>query len=195
MEGFDEGWNYISAEYPVITYTNLSAGDYTLLIKAANKNIIDQIDQYTRLQIKITPPFWKSWWAYFLYILILLTLSYYFWRLTLQRIKEREQVRLEIIKREKAEELNQAKLRFFTNISHEFRTPLTLIIGPLEQLLRKGREIQTFRRQLDIMLKNARRLLRLVNQVLDFRKIEGGKMTLKAEYSDIVKFIDDILLI
>ena len=193
MGGFDEGWNYISAGYPVITYTNLNAGDYTLLIKAANKNIIDQVDQYTRLQIKITPPFWKSWWAYLLYVLILLALSYYFWRLTLQRIKEREQVRLEIIKREKAEELNQAKLRFFTNISHEFRTPLTLIIGPLEQLLRKGREIQPFRKQMDIMLKNARRLLRMVNQVLDFRKIEGGKMALKAEYSDIVKFIDDIL--
>ncbi len=193
MDGFDEGWNYTNAEYPVITYTNLSAGDYTLLIKAANRNIVDQINQYTQLRIKITPPFWKSWWAYLLYVFALLILSYYFWRLTLQRIKEREQVRLEIIKREKAEELNQAKLRFFTNISHEFRTPLTLILGPLEQLLRKGVEIQPFQKQLNIMLKNARRMLRLINQLLDFRKIEGGKMRLKAEYTDIVKFIHDII--
>ncbi len=193
MDGFDESWNYTDAQYPMITYTNLGAGDYTLHIKAANKNIIDEVNQYTQLHIKITPPFWKSWWAYLLYVFILLALSYYFWRLTLQRIKEREQVRLEILKREKAEELNQAKLRFFTNISHEFRTPLTLIIGPLEQLLKKGQEVQPFRKQYNIMLKNARRMLRLINQLLDFRKIEGGKMTLKAEYSDIVKFVSDIM--
>ena len=193
MDGFDEGWNYVNAQYPVITYTNLSAGEYTLTIKAANRNIIDQVDRCTQLHIKITPPFWKSWWAYLSYIFLSLLIAFIFWQITLQRIKEREQVRLEIIKREKAEELNQAKLRFFTNISHEFRTPLTLIIGPLEQLLRRGKEIQPFQKQFNIMLKNARRMLRLINQLLDFRKIEGGKMTLKTEYSDIVKFITDIM--
>lgn len=192
MNGFDEEWNYINAQYPVITYTNLSAGDYTLLVKAANRNVINQVDKYTELRIKITPPIWKTWWAYLFYVFILLILFYYFWQLTLQRIREREQVRLEILKREKSEELNQAKIRFFTNISHEFRTPLTLIIGPLEQLLNKGSQLQPFQKQFDIMLKNARRMLRLINQLLDFRKIEGGKMVLRAEYSNIVKFIHDI---
>ena len=88
--------------------------------------------------------------------------------------------------------MNQAKLRFFTNVSHEFRTPLTLIIGPLEQLFKKDLKAHSFHKQFDIMLKNARRMLRLINQLLDFRKIEGGKMTLKAEYADIIKFIHDI---
>jgi len=193
MEGFDIDWNYTQAQYPVITYTNLNPGDYKLRIKAGNKNIVDRIDRYIELKIEITPPVWKTWWAYILYVFILMAIAYYFWRLSMQRMKERELVRLEILKREKSEELNQAKLRFFTNISHEFRTPLTLIISPLEQLLRKGKESHTFHRQFDIMLKNARRMLRLINQLLDFRKIEGGKMTLKAEYSDIVKFMRDIV--
>jgi signal transduction histidine kinase/ligand-binding sensor domain-containing protein/DNA-binding response OmpR family regulator len=192
MEGFDENWNYTDAKYPIITYTNLSPGDYTLLIKAANKNIIDTISEGRSLKIHINPPFWKTWWAYLIYLLLILLMAYLIWQLSLQRIRERDMIRLEILKREKAEELHQAKLRFFTNISHEFRTPLTLIIGPLEQLLGKTKETILFRRQLDIMLKNARRMLRLINQLLDFRKFEGEKMSLKAEYTDIISFINDI---
>jgi signal transduction histidine kinase/ligand-binding sensor domain-containing protein/DNA-binding response OmpR family regulator len=193
MEGFDEAWNYTDSKYPIISYTNLGPGEYTLIIKAGNKNMIDSITNYEYVKITITPPVWKTWWAYGIYTLIILSLIYLFWQISVWRIKEKNQIRLEILKREKSEELNQSKLRFFTNISHEFRTPLTLIISPLEQLLSKKNDLQPIRKQLDIMLKNARRMLRLINQLLDFRKIEGGKMTLKAEYSDIIDFISDII--
>lgn len=193
LDGFDENWNYTDVKYPFITYTNLSAGEYQLHIKAANKNIIDNIPVVKTLRIKITPPFYKTWWAYTFYILFLSLISLYFWRLSIQRVKERNLIKVEKLRREKSEEIHQAKLRFFTNISHEFRTPLTLILGPLEQLLEKKPAIEPFRKQLDIMLINARRMLRLINQLLDIRKIEGGKMKLKAEYSDVVKFISDII--
>ncbi|MBN1950133.1 MAG: response regulator [Bacteroidales bacterium] len=192
LEGFDADWNYTDSRFPVITYTNLNPGDYRLLIKAGNKNIIHSIEPAKAIDIHISPPFWKTWWAYSIYIITLLLAAYLTWRLAMQRIREREFIRLERLKREKAEELNQAKLRFFTNISHEFRTPLTLIIAPLEKLINNPRETTNFKRQLDIMLKNARRMLRLINQLLDFRKFEGGKMNLQAEHSDVISFISDI---
>lgn len=191
LEGFDENWNYTTATYPVITYTNLSPGQYLLHIKAGNENIIDRISKDVTLEIRITPPLWKTWWALVFYLLLLLAGIYYIWKLSIKRIKEKEMVRVEILKREKLEELNRAKLRFFTNISHEFRTPLTLIISPLEQILKKGTN-QSFNKQFSVMLNNARRMLRLINQLLDFRKIEGGAMELKAECADIVDFIKNV---
>jgi signal transduction histidine kinase/ligand-binding sensor domain-containing protein/DNA-binding response OmpR family regulator len=193
MEGFDNNWNYTDARYPIISYTNLSPGDYTLILKAGNKNTIKTISTYEYIKITITPPFWKAWWAYIIYFLIILTLIYILLKISMKREKEKNQVRLETLKRQKSEELTQAKFRFFTNISHEFRTPLTLIISPLEQLLNNSSEEHPIRKQLDIMMKNARRMLRLINQLLDFRKIEGEKMTLRAEYSDIITFINDIV--
>lgn len=193
IEGFDKGWNYTDAHYPKITYTNLNSGEYKLKIKAANRNIINDIQPSIIINIKITPPFWKTWWAFLFYLITIFSIAYYLWRLSIQRIKDRNMVKLEKLKREKSEEINQAKLRFFTNISHEFRTPLTLIIGPLEKILAHEKESQQFRIPLNIMLKNARRMLRLINQLLDLRKFENEKMQLKAEYSDIIKFIEDII--
>jgi signal transduction histidine kinase/ligand-binding sensor domain-containing protein/DNA-binding response OmpR family regulator len=193
MEGFDKAWNYTSAKYPIISYTNLNPGDYTLKLKAGNQSMIDSVKSYEYIHITITPPIWRTWWAKGIYILLFLIIIYLAWLISMQRIRERNQVRLEILRREQAEELNQAKLRFFTNISHEFRTPLTLIISPIEQLLKEISLSDPIRRPLDIMLKNALRLLRLVNQLLDFRKIEGGKMALRTEYADIIGFIKDIV--
>jgi signal transduction histidine kinase/ligand-binding sensor domain-containing protein/DNA-binding response OmpR family regulator len=193
IEGFDKGWNYTDAHYPIITYTNLNPGKYNLKIKAANKNIIQNINPAVEIHITITPPLWKTWWAFIIYFLAIITVAYYSWILSMRRVKERNMIKLDRMKREKSEEINQSKLRFFTNISHEFRTPLTLIIGPLEQILAREKEIQPIKMHLNIMLKNARRMLRLVNQLLDLRKFEGEKMSLKTENSDIVKFIKDII--
>jgi signal transduction histidine kinase/ligand-binding sensor domain-containing protein/DNA-binding response OmpR family regulator len=193
IEGFDNNWNYTDARYPIVTYTNLSPGEYKLKIKAANRNIIHEIEPGVSIDIKITPPFWKTWWAFIIYLITIVSLSYYFWRLSIQRVKDRNLVKLEKLKREKSEEINQTKLRFFTNISHEFRTPLTLIIGPLEKLLSNEKETQHIRMPLNMMLKNARRMLRLINQLLDLRKFENEKMKLRTENSDIIKFIEDII--
>ncbi len=193
LDGFDEDWKFTSREHAFATYTNLSPGYYKLLIKAGKRELIDSIKTYTTLSIRIRPPVWRTWWAYAIYLFIVVYLVYYFWRLSIQRLQERNEIKIEKMKREQVESVTQARMVFYTNISHEIRTPLTLIIGPLEQLLRKGKEIQPYKKQLDIMLKNARRLLRLINQLLDFRKIEMQKMQLKAEYADIVRFIRDIV--
>lgn len=192
LNGFDDDWNYTSAEYPIITYTNLSPGEYLLELKAADNNYIEKTAIAKQLQLRIMPPLYRMWWAYLIYIVAVLSITYYLWQLSISRIHAENQAKIEKLRREKSEELNQAKFRFFTNISHEFRTPLTLIIGPLEEIIRKEGAARPFKRQLDIMLVNARRMLRLINQLLDFRKFEGGKMNLRAEESDLVRFINDV---
>lgn len=193
LENFDKTWNFTNSEYPFATYTNLSPGKYTLKVKAGKKEFIDQITKERTITIIVKPPFWRTIWAYLLYIVLITSIVYYFWRLSIQRIKERNSTKLEKVKREQTEAISQARLQFFTNISHEIRTPLTLIIGPLEQLIAKGSEVQPYRKQFDIMLKNARRLLRLINQLLDLRKIELGKSNLQTEYADLSKFVKDVV--
>ena len=193
MEGFDEDWRYTTPEHPFATYTNLGPNNYTFIIKAGKPEIIDEIEKYTEIEIYIKPPFWRTWLAYIVYVLLLSYLIFYFWQLSIQRVKEKNQIKLEKMRREQIESVTQARMSFYTNISHDIRTPLTLIIGPLEQLLGKGKETSPYRKQLDIMLKNARRLLRLINQLLDFRKIEIQKMKLNAEKSDLARFITDII--
>ncbi|MBN1117244.1 MAG: response regulator [Bacteroidales bacterium] len=193
LENFDNSWNYTTQEHPFATYTNLSPGTYTFLVKAGKKEILNEVPGYAKLQITINPPLWRTWWAYTLYLLFVLFFIFFFWRLSLQRLKEKNQIKLEKLKREQIETATQARMSFYTNISHDIRTPLTLIIGPLEQLLSRGKETEPFRKQLDIMLKNARRLLRLINQLLDFRKIEMDKMSLNAEKADLNRFIRDIV--
>ncbi len=193
LEGFDNDWNNTTAEYPILTYTNIAPGDYRLLVKAADINSIETTPVARTLNIHVSPPVYKTWWAYLIYVLTILFIVYYLWQLSISRIQAENLAEIEKLKREKSEELNQAKFRFFTNISHEFRTPLTLIIGPLEDLIRRENAVRPFKNQLDIMLVNARRMLRLINQLLDFRKIEFGKMALHAEYADLVKFTADVV--
>lgn len=193
LENFDKDWNFTNSEYPFATYTNLSPGKYILKVKAGKYEFIDQITKERQIAIIVKPPFWRTFVAYILYVVLIVFIIAYFWRLSIQRVKERNAIKLEKIKREQSEAISQARMQFFTNISHEIRTPLTLIIGPLEQLIAKGSEVQPYRRQFDIMLKNARRLLRLINQLLDLRKIELGKSGLRAEYANISKFVKDIV--
>jgi signal transduction histidine kinase/ligand-binding sensor domain-containing protein/DNA-binding response OmpR family regulator len=193
LEGFDDTWKYTTFEHPFATYTNLSPGDYRFVVKAGKPEIIDKILKTTSIKIDIEPPLWLRWWAYIIYFLITASIIFYLWRISILRLKEKNQIKIEKLKREKVESITQARMSFYTNISHDIRTPLTLIIGPLEQLLAEGKSVAPFRKQLDIMLKNARRLLRLINQLLDFRKIEIQKMKLKAQKSDLVRFLRDIV--
>ncbi len=192
LQGFDNEWHYTNSSLPVATYTNLSPGEYNLRIKAGKKNLIDNINKERTVYIQIDPPFWRKWWAYLTYLIFVIGIILFFWLLSIRRLKAKNTIKLEKLKRENAEAVNQARIRFFTNISHEIRTPLTLIIGPLEQLIARGEETKPFRKHFDIMLKNARRLLRLINQLLDFRKIELDKMNLIAEYGNFTKFIQEI---
>lgn len=191
MEGFDADWTVIDASDRRVTYTNLPPGDYTLLVKASNNDGVWS-KETTRLAITIRPPFWLTGWAISLYILIGLSLAYALMRSVLraQRKKLQEERMREL--RRKQHEVDEMKLRFFTNVSHEFRTPLTLILTPLEKLMKAEADPGT-KQLLGLMHRNADRLLRLVNQLLDFRKIDVQGDSLSPSSGDIVPFVRDVV--
>lgn len=190
MEGFDKKWSTFDALNRVITYTNLSPGTYTFLVKAENN---DGVWSQTPVKLRITikPPFWATGWAIFIYCILAAILISGIIRsiLYMQRRKfEKEQER---IRANQLHEMDEMKLRFFTNVSHEFRTPLTLIITPIEKLM-KGESNPENQMILKLIYQNANRLLRLVNQLLDFRKIDVQGVQLLLSSGDIVLFIRNI---
>lgn len=193
LKGFDADWNYTSASRRYAIYTNLSEGSYTFRVKAANGDGI-WTEQVSELTVVIAPPWWKTGWAMVLYCFATLLALYLFRRLILIRANFRHDLKLERLQRENMEKLNQAKLQFFTNISHEFRTPLTLILGPAQNLLDDKERDKEERNQLISINNNANRLLRLVNQLLDFRKAESGNLKLNVSEGNIVKFLREIKL-
>jgi len=193
MEGFDKDWNYFDFKRRFVTYTNLDAGEYTFLIKAANADGIWN-NTPRKIRIVIKPPLWLTVWAYLIYAILLTTISYFVWRFYTERITERNRLKIERLTREKENEMHTEKLQFFTNVSHEFRTPLTLIIGPLEAMLEQKNFDTDTKNQFTMMHRNAKRLLRLINQLLDLRKLDMGKMKLQVAEQDIIEFLRQIFL-
>ena len=190
LEGFNNDWLTLPLGVHNVTFTNLAPGKYVLRVKAINSDGYVGIKEAT-LGIVVNPPFWMSWWAYLLYtvgLVIVLFLARY---RMLKR--EREKFHLQQIENEvaKNEEINNMKFRFFTNVSHELRTPLTLIISPLEGMLKETTdELQSTRLQL--MYRNAQRLLHLVNQLLDFRKGEMSTHQLSLSQGDIISYVHSV---
>lgn len=191
MEGFDQDWKTLDYKQRIVTYTNLDAGTYVFKYKASS---IDNQwpENHKELVIEIKPPWYRTWWSYALYYTLLLALLIFIWLFSINRLKLNTQIKMERLDREKSEELNQAKLRFFTNISHEFRTPITLIIGPLERLLSNKKISNEHGDTLRLILKNSNRLLRLVNQLMDLRKVETGGMKLKVSEQNVIDVLKDI---
>jgi ligand-binding sensor domain-containing protein/signal transduction histidine kinase/DNA-binding response OmpR family regulator len=188
LKGFNKDWNY-TTEHKA-TYTNLDPGEYTFRVIASNNDGLWN-KKGTSLKIIITPPFWKTSFAYIVYILIAIAILYYIYR----EIKMRERLKNEMIFQklttEKMEELNQMKLNFFTNISHELRTPLSLIIDPIRKIINKevpAAQVETLG---NLAFKNATRLSNLVNQLLDFRKF-SGQYKLEAQHINLVEAIKEI---
>lgn len=190
--GFDDKWNHVGATRST-TYTNLDPGEYTFEVKASNNDGVWSMTPAS-LVISISPPWWKTPWAYAGYLALAIVLLYVFRRITLMRAHFINDLRLERVKLENAERLNTAKLQFFTNISHEFRTPLTLILGPVQTLIENTSIDLAVRSRLQSVQHNAQRLHKLVNQLLDFRKAESGNMKIAAIESDIVEFVKEIKL-
>ena len=190
LEGFNNDWLTLPLGVHNVTFTNLAPGKYVLRVKAINSDGYVGIKEAT-LGIVVNPPFWMSWWADLLYtvgLVIVLFLARY---RMLKR--EREKFHLQQIENEvaKNEEINNMKFRFFTNVSHELRTPLTLIISPLEGMLKETTdELQSTRLQL--MYRNAQRLLHLVNQLLDFRKGEMSTHQLSLSEGDIISYVHSV---
>ncbi len=177
LEGFDKDWNFIGNKNEA-TYTNLPPNDYVFKVKASNADGFWN-SQGTSIKITVRPPWWKTSWAYFAYFMGAIVFLIVFYYLSYVYINLKNNLKLEQFEKENNAQLHQAKLQFFTNISHEFRTPLTLIIAPLEKLLKTNTNDANLQKHLELINTNANRLLRLINQLMDFRKIEKGRMKLK----------------
>lgn len=188
LEGQDKDWVYIDASRRVAGYSNLPAGTYMLKVMASNSDGVWNRVPAT-LDIIVLPPWWKTWWAYSIYTLLALLGIYIIIRIVQVRQQYHRQILTERLKAEKAEELDQLKSSFFTNVSHEFRTPLTLIVDPLRSLLTRQDASDKEMAHYNVMYRNAQRLLALINQFLDFRKIESGKMQLHPVRQDLVAFV------
>ena len=184
LEGFNDEWLEVDGRTHQVSYTSLPPGTYTFMVKAANSDGYWSEDQ-TALQIIVEPPFWRSTWAYILYVILAIGAMILARRLMLR--SEREKFRLEQIEKEAEHkhEMDDMKLRFFTNISHEFRTPLTLIISPLERIIADTNN-EKQKQKLILVRRNAIRLLNLVNQLLDFRKSDVSQHQLKGSMHDLV---------
>lgn len=187
LQGLDRDWNYTTGESEA-SYTIQREGDYTFLLKAANSDGLWN-PEVRRLVIRVLPPPWRSWWAYLIYA-ALIGLTVYS---LIHFLRLRHKVQLQEIEKKQQAELMEMKLRFFTNITHEFRTPLTLIHGPLQQLLQSRTNSEKVGRQLSLIDRNARRLLNLVNQILTFRKLVTDHEPLSISKSPFAPFLDSIL--
>ncbi|TZF86280.1 response regulator (plasmid) [Pedobacter sp. BS3] len=194
LEGFDKNdeWHY-AGDQRIINYTNLPAGNYTFRVKASNN---DGIWNETGRSIAITilPPFWKTTWAYIGYFLLFAGLLYLFNYYSVKTERLRHQLELESLSHVKDQELAQRKMTFFTNISHEIKTPLTMILAPIERLLGMSDGDHKVQHQLALMHRNGQRLMRLINQLLDFRRFDSGSEALQATEGDIVRFSKEVFL-
>ncbi len=188
LQGLDQDWKYTQGQTEV-NYTIQRPGTYTFRLKGANSDGIWN-SQERQLKIQVLPPPWQSWWAYLLYAMLAIGV----FLAILRFIRLRHRFQLEKLEKQQQEELHQSKLRFFTNIAHEFRTPLTLIIGPLEELTRKQITSGPVQRQLLSIESHANRLLRLVNQLLNFRKLEAEHEGMQVAEGNFVKFMEEIFL-
>jgi len=187
LEGFDMDWNCTRLSRSA-TYTNLDPDTYVFVVKAANRDGV-WVDKPLELEITIRPVFWKTWWAFCIYISIGMVFIYALIKIRVERLKMRNEITIEKLKREQEHELSESKAQFFTNIAHEFRTPLSLVLIPLESLMESNEVPSVFRERIFAAYKNADRMKRLVNEFLDFNKLEVGNLKLKVQHSELVQFI------
>ena len=189
LENLSKDWIYSGSDRSA-TFTHLPFGEYVLRVKATNN---DGIWNETGIALKliITPPWWSRWWAYILYGVFILSVLYLIRRYELNRLKLKNQLKVEKVEIDTLRNLDQLKSHFFANISHEFRTPLTLILGQVESVLSSNIETKE-KGKLQVANRNARRLLTLINQLLDLSKLEAGSMELKAEQHNLISFLKSV---
>ena len=189
MDNIDKEWNNTSNNHSV-SYAKLPPGKYTFRVKGTNNDGLWN-EEGTSIEIDILPPWWFSKSAYFFYILLILSLAYYTFKRLKLRHEKRNLVKQQLFETEKEKELYTAKLEFFTDIAHEIRTPLTLINGPLESLKEMQIEDVEIQKNLHIMEDNTKHLLSLINQLLDFRKIDSNRFLLAYTIIDINEFLQE----
>ncbi len=190
LEGFDTEWADFQSS-STVTYTNLKAGTYTLLAKVGDSGNV-WVGEPIALRITVLPAPWETWWAYTLYAGAIVAIVLLFRRIEKKHIGLKDAVQAARLEKLKEKEISEMKIRFFTNVSHELKTPLTLITSPLEELLVSEGVPKKVREKLLLMHRHSDRLLTLIHQLLDLRKAESGNMKLLVEQLDIVKFAFDV---
>ncbi len=183
LKGFDTDW-HDNANQLRATYTNIPAGNYTLEVKCADAEHYTNIP-YKSLVITVLPAPWLTWWAYLIYALVMISIGAVIWRSMFTALKFKHQMTVE-------HRLTELKLDFFTNISHELRTPLMLILNPIAQLIKNSNLDQRQQQYLEIVDRNANRMVRFVNQLLDFRKVQHGKASVSSSGFELTGFVKDI---
>jgi signal transduction histidine kinase/ligand-binding sensor domain-containing protein/DNA-binding response OmpR family regulator len=193
LDGFDGDWYETDASHRTATYTNLNAGLYTFMVKAANSDGVPG-ENVATLKMIILPPPWKTWWAYALYVLTTVGLLLLFRRNLLQKENLKNKIKIEAMEFERKLKMDEMKMRFFANISHEFRTPLTLIMAPLQSILNHAAEIsdQKTSQLGGLIHRNASRLTDLINQLLDIQKLEAGSLKPEICQGNMFPFLKNI---
>jgi signal transduction histidine kinase/ligand-binding sensor domain-containing protein/DNA-binding response OmpR family regulator len=189
LEGFDKQWINCAPGVRSANYTNLAYGSYTFRVRCANGQN-SWTEPHLSIKIQINPPFWQTSWAFAAYMLMVAFILYAIRASIIRRERLKAQVENDRREVERQHELDMMKIKFFTNISHEFRTPLSLIITPIEQMIKNSESIKAT--DLNIVHRNAKRLMTLVTQLLDFRKMEANQHTLNPSTGDIVAFLRNI---
>ncbi len=190
LEGYDQGWIYAGSN-TTASYTQIPPGKYKFKVCLSNTLLSDQ-PIVKEVFIRIHPPVYATWWAFIGYGVIFILLLYAFRKYSIIDIKEKNELQINRLKKENAEALYNMKVKFFMNTSHEFRTPLTLISGPLQRLLDEENDSEKLKMLL-LIQKNTNKLLDLVNQLLEFRKTETGTRKLKVKENDIVYHTSEII--
>lgn len=189
LEGFDKDWNY-SGTVNTASYTNLDPGEYTFRVKASNNDGIWSTKD-TVIRIYVRPPFWRTIYAYVFYLAVIGGLLFYSRHRGIARIRKKFLLEQERQEAKRIQELDRLKIKFLTNLSHDFRTPISLIMGPVDQLI-AGEKTESRLEKLNMVKRNARRLLNLVNQLLDFRKMEEQELQLQLSEGEFVSFVKEV---
>lgn len=183
LENYDKQWSSVS-QLNMATYKNIPSGKYIFKVRGTNSDGVWNED-VTQLKIVVTPPFWRAWYAYILYGILILVALYLVLRIVYKFNALSNNIKVE-------KELTNYKLRFFTNISHEFRTPLTLIRGAVENLISLTDTSERVKKQISVLSRNSLILTRLIDQLLEFRKLQNNVLTLNLEETDIIEFSREI---
>lgn len=189
LEGYDNQWQ-TTGKLPKASYANLPAGSYNFLVKAHSP--MGDYSPTRSIEINIVPVWWKSNWFYILLGLFITIGAYISYKIVAERIRTLHQLKLARIERDKSDAVNKMKMEFFTNVSHEFRTPLTLIIAPVEEILNNTAVDDFIKKKHQLIMLNAKRLLFLVDQLIEFRKVELGNLKLNIESDNLVNLTRNI---
>lgn len=186
MEGFDNDWIY-SGNRRFITYTNLNQGSYTFKVKATNSDGIWN-ENIKSVMVIVNPPWWRTPWAYAFYVLLIISGLFVARRIEMNRSRLRNELKMREFEAKKQRELENIKSRFFANLSHEFRTPLTLIRGPIEELI-NGNAVNNKEEYYDLIRRNSEKLQELIDQLLELTQLENASIPVKAKQENLVKFL------